>query len=790
MTNTLPRAQRFMENIGRLESHPWATKICDFICSTLLTIATMALLFSLWGWEVKLFSLCAICLCANLLILFSFEKWFVFPLAILAVGAAQTLMAFTGELPFSQYMRELWAWILGVFPQHEVFTENGSLIMAHWAIALPIGAIFWVFLRYLYSSIALSLVFAGAIILSYYQANDVHTVILFCLALTLIACLPRTFIRRQKAGEGVIYRASLQFIALLCGALCLWLAFAIVPDRESVWQWEYVSHIWADAEDIAAYYEGDADEHAQFSLESTGYMPLGSRLGGDVTLLEKQYFQIRSEVKDPAYFAASYYDTYTGQNWTKEGDANRFRYGSLFWNARFSDVYGKYLPVGNRDVQALYDEITRLDTYKIFNFDVYQNAFLSTGSLRKIWFSNRHIGNNIYFNQQGELFQYMSEKIMSAYETENIVFDRNRADFDEKFKALEQMVSDKTDAQYENILTRYSGTSDNIPADVAQLAQEITKDAKTPYAKARAIESWLAENCTYTLTPGTPPVEEDFVSWFLQTREGYCTYYASAMTVLARSVGLPARYVTGFGVIESGTVDDLYCAYDFTAHAWCQVYFNGIGWVNFDPLTWDYTALYREKVEIEPPSGVIDQAELDEIYAQIPPSASEPITIGSSFLASLKGEGMRSTFNMLLVIGVVAAIFAVISLINRSMMYYINHYGITAVQKRYATQNERVRCYVEDILRQYSYLGAQPAPSDTLQSFLLAQASRRTVYDMSIEQVCDIAQKQIYGGKDATYEELFYLCTYHRQMEEQLKQILGKPAYFFTRVLWRKNISL
>lgn len=789
MTNSMLRTKRLAENIGRLESLPWATKICDLLCTVLMTVSTMALLFTLWGWEVKLFSFCTICLCAGILIAFSFEKWFVFPLAMLAVAAAQVLMALTSDLPFLQYMQELWTWILGVFPQHEVFTENGSLIMAHWAIALPISAIFWVFLRYLYSSIVLAVCFAGEVILSFYLAIDVHPVVLFCSALALITCLPRRFVKQKKEGESVIHRASLQIIAFFAGILCIWLAFVIVPNKETVWQWEYVSHIWADAEDIAAYYEGDADEHSQFSLESTGYMPLGNRLGGDVEHSQTQLFQIRSSVSDPAHFAASYYDTYTGNNWTKEGEANRFRYGSLFWNARFSDVYGKYLPVGGREAQSLYDEITRFDTYKLFNFDSYQNAFLSTGTLRKIYFSNRHIGNNIYFNQQGELFQYMSADIMSAYETENIVFDRSLADFDEKFLNLEQLVADKKDNQYETICLRYGGENDNIPEEVAAQAQQIVQGASSPYEKARAIETWLADNCTYTLTPGTPPAEEDFVSWFLETKQGYCTYYASAMTVLARSVGLPARYVTGYGVIESGTVSDLYCAYDFTAHAWCQVYFRGIGWVNFDPLTWDYTALHteeKEPVEI----GVAQPGDLDDIYAQIPPSASEPITIGSSFLASLKGEGMRSTFNMLLVIGIVVGIVAIISLINRSMMYYINHYGITAVQKRCATQAECVRCYMEDILRQYTYLGAEPAPSDTLQTFLLAQSSRRTVYDMSIEQVCEIAQRQLFGGKDVTYEELFYLCTYHRRMEEQLQLILGKPTYFFTRVLWRKNIQL
>ena len=91
----------------------------------------------------------------------------------------------------------------------------------------------------------------------------------------------------------------------------------------------------------------------------------------------------------------------------------------------------------------------------------------------------------------------------------------------------------------------------DLPAMVRELAETITQADSTPYLKARSIETWLSENTTYTLTPGTPPDDVDFVAHFLQERQGYCVYYASAMTVLARCVGLPARYVTGFAIHRS-----------------------------------------------------------------------------------------------------------------------------------------------------------------------------------------------------------------------------------------------
>ena len=75
----------------------------------------------------------------------------------------------------------------------------------------------------------------------------------------------------------------------------------------------------------------------------------------------------------------------------------------------------------------------------------------------------------------------------------------------------------------------------------------------------------------------------DFVAHFLETREGYCTYYASAMAVLARCCGLPSRYVTGYGLARDGE-SAYYAARGTSAHAWAEVYFHGVGWVPFDPL--------------------------------------------------------------------------------------------------------------------------------------------------------------------------------------------------------------
>jgi transglutaminase-like putative cysteine protease len=132
------------------------------------------------------------------------------------------------------------------------------------------------------------------------------------------------------------------------------------------------------------------------------------------------------------------------------------------------------------------------------------------------------------------------------------------------------------------VAARYLALPD-VPQRVLDLAQELTAQAETPYDKALAIEKHL-RSYDYDLEVPPPPPGEDVADYLLfKTRRGYCDYYATAMTVMLRSVGIPARHAVGYVL---GTYDFRRDAYRVTqrdAHAWVEVYFAGYGWVEFEP---------------------------------------------------------------------------------------------------------------------------------------------------------------------------------------------------------------
>lgn len=139
-------------------------------------------------------------------------------------------------------------------------------------------------------------------------------------------------------------------------------------------------------------------------------------------------------------------------------------------------------------------------------------------------------------------------------------------------------------AMSEDYYWRYTGLPDSLPDRVTEKAKEITAPFDNNYEKVVAIEKYFHEGFTYNLTVPDVPIERNFVDWFMfDSKVGYCTYYATSMVTLVRSIGLPARYIEGFVTPAGPQPGSRYPVLNSNAHAWVEVYFEGVGWVRFEP---------------------------------------------------------------------------------------------------------------------------------------------------------------------------------------------------------------
>ncbi len=192
------------------------------------------------------------------------------------------------------------------------------------------------------------------------------------------------------------------------------------------------------------------------------------------------------------------------------------------------------------------------------------------------------------------------------------------------------------------VVDRYLEVPDSVSERTLELARRITEGMDNPYDMTSAITQWMRDNVTYVDTVPTPPAGQDHIDWMLfDLKQGYCMYYASAEIIMLRSLGIPARLAVGYssgertlGVelladggdrpggidqipdeLDEGSLSEMankefYTVRQSNAHAWPEVYFPGIGWVEFEPTVNQFPlSRFQGAAETEDPLNSEDNTE-------------------------------------------------------------------------------------------------------------------------------------------------------------------------------------
>ncbi|KAF5065781.1 Transglutaminase-like superfamily protein [anaerobic digester metagenome] len=326
----------------------------------------------------------------------------------------------------------------------------------------------------------------------------------------------------------------LQGIAI---ALCLGLiAMSAVPDRKGT----YYEKIWMKANDylmqddfLPGNYFLDA-----FSLSRTGYQDSSTRLGGNVTLDQSIALRLAEDI--PEYLRGNTKRVYTGRIWEKSD----FLYRTD--NAASSLVTQAYRSAAQKRLTVLPEELL---TSSLF-VPVYPGS---------VTLSDRSRDNRIYYSIQDQTFM-VSEEQADPYTV--VYYDQ---------EAVEGYAMAAVDPAVPEDRRDYLQLPDTITQRTVDLVEDIVGDREDPAEKMLALTTYLRDNYEYTLSPGSFP-EGDFVDHFLfEVREGYCVYYATALTVMLRIAGIPARYVEGFRVSSEVDTQGNRLVRNSDAHAWAEV---------------------------------------------------------------------------------------------------------------------------------------------------------------------------------------------------------------------------
>lgn len=745
----------------------------DGLCAALLASALACVGLALFGQETPAWICLAYTVVSTTLLILCMRRWWVAPLVIGLAGLTAVIWCAAAGWDNSLiYLAEAGDWIADGMKEDAQFEALRHLLMM--LATLPVSALAYFFARRCFSFLVYTVLSAGVVVFMYVMKMEQDVPMLSFLLLGGLLSLPRVASKNNLR----LHRRAVQLIALPMAVVCVVLAVAITPAKDGEW---YSDAVVTVVEDIRDLYRLLADEEADADGRNTlneMLQPLESRLGGDVELTDDPVLRVAGNAR--TLLTASVMDAYNGECWYDGWDNHRFRFNSLLWRIRRNRSFGLNLPSGTQ-ARALAAEMTIPLEYRVNVAKDTGNTIFSAGQMRAVELFR---ANKAYFNNQNEVYAANRIAVHTSYRFNTTVWDRTLPNFTQNLLELEQMTIDRRDNAYAGIVSGNTYLFDNLPATVREQAQSIVTeaDAQTPVQKALAIEQWLADNCTYTLTPGDPPENTDFVAHFLETRQGYCTYYASAMAVLARCEGLPARYVIGYSLTPDTAGEGLYTARALNAHAWAEIYFNGIGWIPFDPLRYALDDLIEQQLAM-PEEPVILQ-EIEPTPTQPPMLPQNDEAAVAELVTELSTPKVEFSPWMLAPVLAVLLFFVLRALLVWLFKRPLRLYSLSALQRRYFTRAPIVTLYYSDLLRQLKLFGIQPQNGETLKAFLQRADEGLTLENEIQLSTCNEAlYRVLYGLKEPSPAETDEVYRVHEALEKALREAMPAMEYLLKRCL-------
>lgn len=327
-------------------------------------------------------------------------------------------------------------------------------------------------------------------------------------------------------------------------------------------------------------------------------------------------------------------------------------------------------------------------------------------------------------------------------------------------------------AMSEDYYWRYTEVPESLPERVVETANEIAAPFDNDYEKVNAIEKYFHEGFSYSLIVPDVPADRNFVDWFMfDSKVGYCTYYATSMVTLVRSIGLPARYIEGFVTPAGPQPGSRYPVLNSNAHAWVEVYFEGIGWVQFEP-TPPFAGVLEE--EDDTPIDLGDEF-VDPLDEHLDELDKEDLTS-----PNIIGGGSNDSRRSSLPLGWLIAIIIVGSMIFMNVTVSLSR----KILFKNIKGEKRFRIGYFEILRILSIRGIRLKRGMTLKELAGKIDDVYFATHVSMEDLTNIYYRVIYDENEIPNNEFRKMEVFYKEFRYEFNNELKLWEWFVYRVLF------
>lgn len=683
---------------------------------------------------------------------------------------------------------------------------NGSIeqYSAKYAYALLIGVsfivaiVFYLIIRRQSLKYMFAIVIAVTLIvlsISHIDMNKATVLICIFYIMTNLAEICETIYCRKLGIDKKL--GSILYLVPVC--LMLAIFTALLPSRPEPMKWSAIKLMYQNIKEqyevmktnIEYYFKDGKNE---FSVNYTGYSEDGGELNQDGEVIKSNKVALKlaglSEDKT-VYLTGSVSDIYNSDRWEKS--KLNYMEQDLEYRLDYKELYAAIARLGEaaqkdnalvkkREIQIKYNNLktktffyplkmnryTIFTSYKKLSLDMPQISFKKprgNGTSYQVEYFEINLKDNAFANllMEQDAFTYSNyDGPIPSEETKSWINMKSLNDYGIEDSVYWMETYQNLEARAKMIKEHYLDLPNKLPERVYQLAQELTKDYSTKYEKLKAIEQYLISNYTYTLNAEALPEGKDFADYFLfESKQGYCTYYATAMAVLGRCIGIPTRYVEGYLGVFNKKDGDMYLVTNSQAHAWAEAYFEGVGWIPFEATAPFYENRYSTWPTASNSTGNGNTSG-NYNYPNSEHNLSENSVTDQEIILEKEDTKLKGTALLLLLIIPLILILLII--------YYI------ILKYRYKTllansnNNKKVHILFLKILHQLQREGFQLLPQETVYMLSKRVRDEFRYKGVTFTQVADVFMRCRYAQEEMKLEDVSKLQNFQLGLLEKERQ--------------------
>ena len=545
--------------------------------------------------------------------------------------------------------------------------------------------------------------------------------------------------------------------------------------------------------------------HGSFSLSRTGYVPDSGVLGGPVNPTDNPMLDVTA-APFSYYLRGSVYYEFEGDRWRLPDTSNsrELVYGSPFEaDAETAQSLGltllENLPYFQQEEMGYWAILEQRPRVQNLRTVFSTGAVFMVKSLEEVgedespnevlrrpeFWQTPEETNRFRFTPEGLVFAeesieegvYVDGMVMNAQGLRSHAYPELPVRIEPQY-AYRELVQEHDETLYTLVYGQLTQALDE--RDAAGFATALT-----------AIRDHLQNEYPYTLTPEPVPADTELLPYFLETKEGYCVYYASLATELLRDVGVSARYAEGFVAPQGDGSQAMVTVTGSAGHAWAEVEYETVGWLMYETTPaaqmnyLDGTAEEPTEETTEAVDDMLDpsQRERTEQDPERPetetPDRAEPDEPNPLLEALV--EFRRP-------IGVLAALVAWV--IWRKWVFRARH-DEDWLEKKFADRPAELVERIWKDVQALAKLENTELPTGTPRDTVMTLAQVYSVKDVAlVSKAVVVLERTLYGEQVPEFSELAPLLRFHRTLENRIRAYMPTMEWVVRRWVWTRRNPL